>query len=254
MAKILHYLQEKIVFLPVKLPDDYVFDFPLDFREHVFRTPHNGKINALHFKVENPKGVILYYHGNADNLVRWGKIASEFTRFRYDVFVMDYRQYGKSTGPRKENYLFSDAQFCYNFLKEIYGEENIIVYGRSLGGSFAVKMAADNEPQQLILESTFYNLQDIASRWLPYSTTEKISSKMAYHFLSNENITAVNCPVYQFHGNKDLVVPLKSGKKLFEILQEEKPDLEKKFIEIKGGSHDDLMKFKEFKHEIQRIL
>ncbi|AZI23024.1 alpha/beta fold hydrolase [Chryseobacterium taklimakanense] len=254
MSKIFQYLQEKVVFLPVKLPEDFEYSFDCAFEEYFFDTPNEGKINAVHFKIQKPKGVILYFHGNSDNLVRWGKIASDLTGFGYDVFVPDYRHYGKSTGPRNEEYLFSDAQFCYNFLKKQYGEENITVYGRSLGGAFAVKMAADNEPKKLILEATFFNLQDIVNRWLPNSATEKISPKMTYHFHSNKNILEVNCPLYHFHGDKDFVVPINSGKKLFETLHTEKPELEKKFIEIKGGSHDDLSKFEEFQNELNRIL
>lgn len=254
MSKIFQYLQEKVVFLPVKLPEDFEYSFDCAFEEYFFDTPNEGKINAVHFKIQKPKGVILYFHGNSDNLVRWGKIASDLTGFGYDVFVPDYRHYGKSTGPRNEEYLFSDAQFCYDFLKKQYGEENITVYGRSLGGAFAVKMAADNEPKKLILEATFFNLQDIVNRWLPNSATEKISPKMTYHFHSNKNILEVNCPLYHFHGDKDFVVPINSGKKLFETLHTEKPELEKKFIEIKGGSHDDLSKFEEFQNELNRIL
>lgn len=248
------YLQEKVVFLPVKLPEDFEYSFDCAFEEYFFDTPNEGKINAVHFKIQKPKGVILYFHGNSDNLVRWGKIAAELTGFGYDVFIPDYRHYGKSTGPRNEEYLFSDAQFCYDFLKKQYGEENITVYGRSLGGAFAVKMAADNEPKKLILEATFFNLQDIVNRWLPNSATEKISPKMTYHFHSNKNILEVNCPLYHFHGDKDFVVPINSGKKLFETLDTEKPELQKKFIEIKGGSHDDLSKFEEFQNELNRIL
>lgn len=254
MSKIFQYLQEKVVFLPVKLPEDFEYSFDCAFEEYFFDTPNEGKINAVHFKIQKPKGVILYFHGNSDNLVRWGKIASDLTGFGYDVFVPDYRHYGKSTGPRNEKYLFSDAQSCYDFLKKQYGEENITVYGRSLGGAFAVKMAADNEPKKLILEATFFNLQDIVNRWLPNSATEKISPKMTYHFHSNKNILEVNCPLYHFHGDKDFVVPINSGKKLFETLHTEKPELEKKFIEIKGGSHDDLSKFEEFHTELNRIL
>lgn len=254
MSKIFQYLQEKVVFLPVKLPEDFEYSFDCAFEEYFFDTPNEGKINAVHFKIQKPKGVILYFHGNSDNLVRWGKIASDLTGFGYDVFVPDYRHYGKSTGPRNEEYLFSDAQFCYDFLKKQYGEENITVYGRSLGGAFAVKMAADNEPKKLILEATFFNLQDLVNRWLPNSATEKISPKMTYHFHSNKNILEVNCPLYHFHGDKDFVVPINSGKKLFETLHTEKPELEKKFIEIKGGSHDDLSKFEEFHTELNRIL
>lgn len=254
MTDFLKYFQEKVVFLPVLLPENHQFDFTKKFEEYLWETPFEGRINALHFKVENPKGVILYFHGNSDNLNRWGKIAGDFTKFGYDILVMDYRTFGKSTGLRNEEYLNSDAQFSYDFAKEMYGEKKIIVYGRSLGGAFALKIGAENNPKMIILEATFYNLQDIVNRWLPGKVTEKVSSKMTYHFLSNENIAKVKVPVYHFHGTKDFVVPIKSGKKLFEVFEKFRPEFPKKFIEIVGGSHQDLMDFEIFEEELQKIL
>ncbi len=254
MSELLKYFQEKVVFLPVILPHDHTYDFENDFEEYLWDTPFDGKINVLHFKIKNPKGVIAYFHGNADNLHRWGKIAVDFTKFGYDVLVMDYRGYGKSSGPRNEEYLYSDAQFFYDFAKENYGENKIIVYGRSLGGAFATKIAGENQPKMVILESTFYNLQDIVNRWLPEKVTDKVSPKMTYHFLSNQNILKVKVPLYHFHGTKDSVVPLKSGKKLFEVFEKEHPKIPKKFIEIKGGTHEDLIKYDEFIEEMKKIL
>lgn len=254
MSKLLQYLQEKVVFLPIKLPDDHTFNLDCTFKEYHFETPADGKINALHLSCKDAKGVILYFHGNAGNLERWGKIAAEFLRFGYDILIPDYRNYGKSSGPRNEKFLFGDAQFCYDFLREKYAEDHIIVYGRSLGGAFATKIAADNEPKLLILEATFFNLQDMANRWLPSKATDRISPSMTYHFLSNESILHVNCPVFHFHGDKDIVVPLKSGEKLFNTLQTEKPGLKKKFIKISGGNHDNLSHFPDYWEELEKIL
>ncbi len=254
MAKLLQYFQEKVVFLPVALPLEHEFKFETAFEEYLWETPFGGKINGLHFKIENPKGVILYFHGNADNLHRWGKIAAEFTHFGYDILVMDYRGYGKSSGPRNEDFLYSDAQYFYDFARENYGEENTVVYGRSLGGAFAVKIGAHNIPKCVILECSFYNLQDIVNRWLPAKVTDRVSPSMTYHFLSNENIENVNVPVYHFHGSKDKIVPIKSGKKLFEVFEKNHPQTPKKFIEIEGAGHDDLAKFTEFSDEIGKIL
>ena len=254
MSELIKYFQEKVVFLPVILPQDHTYDFENDFDEYLWETPFDGKINVLHFKIKNPKGVIVYFHGNADNLHRWGKIAVEFTNFGYDVLVMDYRGYGKSSGPRNEEYLYSDAQFFYDFAKENYDEKKIIVYGRSLGGAFATKIAGENHPKMVILEATFFNLQDIVNRWLPGKVTDKVSPKMTYHFLSNENILKVKVPLYHFHGTKDFIVPLKSGKKLFEIFEKKHPKIEKKFIEIQGGTHEDLIKYEAFVSELKQIL
>ena len=91
MQKVINYFQEKVIFLPKKLNVKHVFSFPNSFEEYFFNTPNNGWINALHFKVENTKGVILYFHGNANNLEKWGNIASQYSEYQYDVFVFDYR-------------------------------------------------------------------------------------------------------------------------------------------------------------------
>ncbi len=254
MTKILQYFQEKVVFLPISLQETYQFQFLQNFEEYFFETDFGGRINALHFKIENPKGVILYFHGNADNLHRWGKIAGSFTKFGYDVLVYDYRGYGKSTGARTEEYLFTDAQFCYNFLKKNYSEEQIILYGRSLGGAFATKIASENFPKMVILECTFFNLQDMANRWIPSFLTNQLSAKVTYHFLSNVHIQKVQVPLYHFHGTRDLVVPIKSGKKLFAQFEKHQPKIPKNFIEIKGGSHDDLVKYEKFQQELAKIL
>jgi alpha-beta hydrolase superfamily lysophospholipase len=254
MTHLLQFLQEKVVFLPVLLPHFHEFEFDYPFKEYFFDTTKNGKINAIHFETENPKGVILYYHGNADNLHRWGKCASELIRFGYDVFVMDYRGYGKSTGERSEENLYADAQFCYDFLKEKYTEEKITIYGRSIGGAFATKIASENSPKRVILECTFYNLEDMANRWLPKIITHKLSPWVPYHFLSNEHIKKIKVPLYHFHGTKDYVVPIKSGKKLFKIFEKFQPETDKNFIEILGGKHDNLSKFEVFQKELSKIL
>ena len=250
MQKVINYFQEKVIFLPKKLNVKHVFSFPNSFEEYFFNTPNNGWINALHFKVENTKGVILYFHGNANNLEKWGNIASQYCEYQYDVFVFDYRGYGKSKGERNENNMFSDAQFCYDFLSSIYEEQEIVLFGRSLGGAIATKIASENQAKLLILESTFYNLQDMANRWLSNKVTNWFDSKVDYHFRSDQHIKNVKMPIFQFHGTSDLIVPIYSGKKLHEEILHS----DKKFIEIIKGKHNNLAKFDLYNEEIQHIL
>lgn len=254
MKKMIQFFQEKVIFLPILLPHQFDYELEHPFREYFFETPGEGLINALHFIVDQPKGVVLYFHGNADNLHRWAKHAAEFTQYGYDVFVMDYRGYGKSKGPRNEKLLFDDAQYCYDFLKKKYTEESMVVYGRSLGGAFATKIACDNTPRKVVLECTFYNLQDMANRYLPNSITTLLSPIFPYHFLSNEYIRNITAPLRFFHGTQDLIVPFKSGKKLFEVLETTQPDLDKKFIEIKGGRHNNLAEFEIYRQEMDKFL
>ena len=93
----LHLFQEKIIFLPEAIDKEYVYQFPFDFEEINLTTTDSQTINALHIKAKNPKGIVLFFHGNKGNLIRWGEITSYFTQFNYDVLVIDDRGYGKST-------------------------------------------------------------------------------------------------------------------------------------------------------------
>ena len=141
----LYFLQEKILFRPTVLNQTHVFKFSNPFDELFLKSEDNAVINALHFKAEESKGVILYFHGNAGDLSRWGKITEYFVDKNYDVLVMDYRTYGKSTGALSEHALYGDAQLCYDFLKELYAEKDISVYGRSLGTGIATYIASKNQ-------------------------------------------------------------------------------------------------------------
>ena len=102
----LFYLfQKQLIFRPKKLAKGYTFDFQAQFQEYFFDTPDGEQVNALFFPTSNnsSKGVVLYFHGNADNLKRWAKYYSDFTSRGYDFLVMDYRGYGKSTGAIDED-------------------------------------------------------------------------------------------------------------------------------------------------------
>ena len=92
--------QEKILFRNTKMEVNYKYQFKGNFEEMWFYPEVNVVLNALYFKTDLPKrrGLILYFHGNADDLRRWGKYAGDFTKNGYDILMMDYRQFGKSTG------------------------------------------------------------------------------------------------------------------------------------------------------------
>ncbi len=242
-----YFFQERFIFQPEKLESNYSFSFQQNFEEINLKTDDNNNINALLFKTKNPKGVILYFHGNKGNLVRWGKITSYFSQFNYDVFVMDYRSYGKSTGKFNEKLMYDDAQICYDYLKDIYTEDKITIYGRSLGCTFAVKTAALNQSKQLILEAPFYNLLDVTKYHYPFLPFKFL---LRYKFNSNELISKVNYKTTIFHGTEDNVVPYSSGKKLFEKSNKNRTS----FVTIKNGTHHNLAEFKKYQETILRLL
>lgn len=242
-----YFMQEKLIFLPTKLSTDYTYQFSKPFTELFLETEDGAKLNALHFKVDNPKGIILYYHGNAGDLSRWGDITLFFTELQYDVLVMDYRTYGKSSGNLSEEYLYKDAQLFYDYLLKTYSEIEIIVYGRSLGATFATYVASKNRPRKLILETPFFNLTETAKKRIPIFP---VAYFLKYQFPTNEFIKSVSCPVVIFHGTDDSVVAYKSGHRLSKLVPKEKLS----FITVEGGNHNDLVDFEAYRKGIQDVL
>lgn len=243
----LYFVQEKLIFQPTSLAQDFRFDFDHPFEELFLEADDAAIINAIHFRSENPKGVILYFHGNAGDLSRWGQITSFFVKKRYDVLVMDYRTYGKSTGKLSEEALYRDAQMCYDYLLKTYAEKDIIVYGRSLGTGIASKMAAVNRPKQLILETPYYSLVSVARKRFPMFPVRRV---MKYEIPSYRFLNDVACPLTIFHGTDDTIVPFESGKSLFD--SHKGPD--KTFVEIKNGRHNNLIEFTEYLTGIDEVL
>ncbi len=243
----LYFLQEKMMFLPTELEQDYVFNFSYPFEELFFETEDNVTINAIHFKNENPKGVILYFHGNAGDLSRWGIVTEYFVEKQYDVLIMDYRTYGKSTGVLSEKALYSDAQYCYNYLKEHYDEKSITIYGRSLGTGIATYMASKNKPKQLILETPYYSIEDVAKSRFPILPIKYL---LKYKLPSYQYIKEVSCPISMFHGTDDLVIPFQSAEKLFQT----SPKGISTFIKIENGNHNDLINYDTYREQIDKLL
>lgn len=243
----LYFLQEKFIFLDKALPADYQFDFPSDFKEVNLSTDDGARLHALHFAQTDPKGVILYYHGNAGTLHRWGEVVQYHVGLGYDVVVMDYRGYGKSTGPRSQSSLLADAQQFYEYTRQHYAEDQITVYGRSLGTGLATYVASKNNPKRLMLETPYHDLKSLAQRYYPIFP---VGLALRFNFKSNVYAQSVNCPIYIFHGTEDEVVPYRHGQRLYEVIPEGKAE----FFTIPEGEHKNLIKFAEFRRAVESVL
>ncbi|TSE06889.1 alpha/beta hydrolase [Aquimarina algiphila] len=244
---LLYCFQEKILFQPEELSNNYTFQFEDPFNEFFLKTNDGNQLNAIHFTTKKPKGVILYFHGNKGSLKRWGNIASFFVKKKYDVVVMDYREYGKSTGKISEQVLYKDAQLFYDYVKNIYPENQIVVYGRSLGTGIAAKVASENNPNHLVLETPYYNIKDVAEHWFPYFP---VSFILKYNLPSDVFVKKVSCDITIYHGTEDKVVPYQSGERLFKSISISN----KRMITIKGGEHNNLIEFNTYRSTIDEIL
>ena len=148
-----YLVQEKFIFKPEKLKQNFEYKYDAPFKELFFDVTEGVRINGLHFFVEKPLGLVLYFHGNSRSIKGWAKYAKDFFRYRYDVVLVDYRGFGKSTGKRSEKDMHSDMQFVYDTLVKTYNENFLIIYGRSLGSGFAANLACEKKPRYLILDA-----------------------------------------------------------------------------------------------------
>lgn len=240
-----YFFQEKLIFSPEVLNSGYKFHFQFEFDEINYQTSINVQINALHFKAKNSKGVVLYFHGNSGSLRTWGEVADIFLNNNFDLLIYDYRGFGKSKGSLSEESLYDDAMFIYNQLMKEYEEEDIIVYGRSIGTGIATMLASNFSPKQLILESPYYNLEDLVHHIFPFVP----SFFLRYKFNIDQMIKNVKSPISIFHGTLDEVIYFDSCLKLSKHIKNE--DI---IIKLQGGHHNDLIDFDEYHSEMIKIL
>ncbi len=246
MCVLLYLFQEKLIFFPQKLDKDYRFGFAQKFEELNIKSSDGKTINGLLFKSDSSKGLVFYLHGNAGCLETWGDVAKTYTDFNYDVFIFDYRSYGKSEGRiRGENQLFIDNQVVYDELKKRYSEDKIIVLGYSIGTGFASKLASANNPRLLILQAPYYSLADMVKH--SYSFIPAFLLK--YKLSTNEYLKACKMPVVIFHGDKDEVIYYGSSVKLKNEFSRQVT-----LITLSGQGHNGMTDNAEYRTELKKIL
>lgn len=243
---IAYFIQERLIFKPEKLPKDFQYKYNAPFEELFFDVEPGVRINGLHFYREQPRGLILYFHGNTRSIKGWARYARDFYRYDYDVVLVDYRGFGKSTGKRSEEKLHSDMQFVYDTLAKKYTEDHLIIYGRSMGSGFATKLAAENNPRYLILDAPYYSFKKVAERYLPFLPIRYV---LRYHLRTDKWIGNVHCPIYIIHGTRDWLIPIAHSEKLQQINAKRTT-----LIRIGGGGHNNLPSFPEYHNFIRDIL
>jgi len=158
IAGFVYFKQEGLIFRPAPLAADYRFDIP---GVTEVRVPVPGaELSALHLRLPNPKGVVFFLHGNAGNLQTWITNVDFYRRINFDLFMLDYRGFGKSTGTIEgEQQLHDDVKAAWQQIATQYTGKKIVVYGRSLGTGLATRLADEIQPDLTILVSPYSSLK-----------------------------------------------------------------------------------------------
>ena len=239
-------LQEKLIFFPQKLDKAHSFSFPQPFEEINILTEDKKILHGLLFKANNSKGLIFYLHGNAGSLDAWGGVAETYIRLQYDIFLLDYRGYGKSEGAiGNEAQLFQDVQVAYNEMLKRYSENSIVVLGYSIGTGPATKLASTNHPKLLILQAPYYSLTDVVKHTFPFVPGFLLKYKLETY----KYIRDCKMPIVLIHGDQDEVIYYGSSLKLKELLK--KSDT---LITIQGLGHNGMTHHSDYFRTIGKIL
>jgi pimeloyl-ACP methyl ester carboxylesterase len=240
-------MQERFFFYPTKLSPNYPYEQFPDHEEMFFKTPNDGNINALMFKTPNSKGVVFYTHGNSRSLDDWGWVHKDFIPKGYDLFIHDFRTFGKSTGKMTERNLYEDARHLMNFLLKSYSRDKIVIYGRSLGASIATQMATEFECKSLILETPFSSMLSMVHASTPFIPVKLI---LRYKFNNRFKMRKLKCPVHIFHGTKDELIPMRHSRRLKQANNHPQSTL----TIIENGNHNNLTEFEIFQKTLKEIL
>jgi len=244
----LYYLQDRILFHPKKLATEHVFKFAGPFEELSIPMNETDTISMIKFfpKDSVRRGVVVYYHGNMENIEHYARFAGNFTAKGYEVWMEDYPGYGKSRGERTEAKLYAQALQVMRMAAGKYSADSIIIYGRSFGSGIAAYVASLSGCKELILETAYYSIPDLFNT---FSFIYPSGYMSEYKIPTWKYLQDVQEPISIFHGDKDWIIPYRCAAKLKAVL---KPT--DRFICIQGGSHNDLNDFRQFHEGLDSLL
>lgn len=243
----LYYLQDKILFHPRPLAANYQWNFTYPYKEVNIPYTTTSRMNVIQFTADSvPKGVVLYFHGNKHHIGRYAKAVPSFTKKGWEIWMIDYPGYGKSTGNFTEKNLYDWALVVYKLARTRFQPNEIIIYGRSMGTGIAAQLASVRDCRYLILEAPYYSFPSIFNTYLPIYPYERI---IKYDFPTYKYLPQVTAPVVVFHGTADEIIPYRNGKKLIPLLK--KND---EFVTLTGASHNDLDSFSTYTYKLDSIL
>lgn len=257
LGVILYIMQPKFLYSPVREVPYTPGELDMDFENVIFKSSDGlrlcgwyipapsetrkeksltGSVQAggsfLTGPVEKSKFTVLFCHGNGGNMMHRLDSINIFYNLGLSCFIFDYRGYGHSQGKPSEEGTYLDVEAAYKWLtkEKNMPPDNIIVFGRSLGGSIAAYLASKVKAKALIIESTFTSYADIGKKFYPYMPVRWFAG---FSYRTIDYIKDVHCPVMLIYSRNDEVVPFDFGLELYEAANEPK-----KFVEI-FGSHND---------------
>lgn len=236
---LLRRFEASATFHPERAAAGGLWRAPRGAEEVWFSSADGVRLYGWLFRAERgtPAASVIYFHGNGGNVSYCDWVGASLAERGFDVLLFDYRGYGRSEGEMAgERGLYADADAAYDFLTKERGVPagRVVLYGQSLGTAAAVDVAARRQCGALVVESGLSSASDMAGvifPWLPRLVRGLTKNKLD----SVGKIARAGCPVLVAHGDRDQIIPVEQGRRLFDAAPEPKR------LEIIGGAgHNDL--------------
>jgi uncharacterized protein len=242
---LLYLFQDMLIFHPKSLSQQHKFSFSEPYEE--LNLPlGKDNLSIVKFKpTENRKGLVLFFHGNMENVEHYKQYPSLFTKKGFEIWMIDYPGFGKTTGKRTENIMYQQAMIMYKKATEEIQADSIVLYGKSLGTGLASFVASQGKSRLLILETPYYSIRELAGDLFPMYSFIPLTR---YNFPNGEFLKKIQTATLIFHGTKDKVVPYHHGKRLAD--ENKKIEL----VTIQNGRHNDLFGFQLFQRKMDSLL
>ncbi len=245
----LWWKQEALLFFPEPLAPSHRLSTDADV--HEVTVPVEGAaLSVLHLRLPAPKGVVFFLHGNAGNLASWFINADFYRQANFDLVMVDYRGYGKSTGRiTSPEQLRSDVRAAWNRFGPAYAGKRVVVFGRSLGTALASDLArqltAEGQPPALtVLVSPYTSLRALTAEFYPWVP----SALLRYPLDTAAHLPAVGGPVLLLHGDRDELIRPSHSEALHRVVPGSR------LLVVPGAGHNDIHTFPVYRQALQQAL
>lgn len=240
--------QDYILFHPEPFSSEKSYGFSIPSKEVNIEVDKSSSMNVVQFTTKDsiPKGVVLYFHGNKKNISWYAAYVPNFTKNGYEVWMIDYPGFGKSTGTLSEEKLYEDAEQLFLMARSKFSPDHIVLYGKSLGTGIASWLGARKTCQQVILETPYYSMTSLVQHYLP---VYPVSNFLKYRLPVYKYLSLTNAPVAILQGDKDKVIPYNNAHRLTEVMHSKD-----RFITIQNGEHNNLNDFPRFHQVLDSLL
>jgi len=225
--------QERLLFHPVALDPGVPLAVDPDVHERTVDVP-GARLSVLELRLPDPRGVVFFLHGNAGNLQSWFVNADFYRRANYDLVMLDYRGFGKSTGRIDgEAQLHADVMAVWSQVAPRYAGRRVVLYGRSLGSGLAARLATQVRADLTMLVSPYASMVALARLHYPWVP----AALLRYPLRTDEAVARLRSPVLLLHGERDDLIPVDHSRELAALARQAR------VVVVPGAGHGDLQAF-----------